>query len=297
MGLLQSCGVEAPMKDRIDPLIAERAPWLFADRPGVAMLRYLLDQLLGYPQTLKLAQALCDLPPEEVFQQMGDRLAQHVTVRGLGHLPLTGPALVVANHPTGIADGIILHHLLAPLRPDLYFYANADVLRVLPQLAPCIAPVEWRANKRTHGKTRATLDFTRAAVAQGRLGVIFPSGRLAKRRGLTLCERPWMASAAMLARRYDLPVVPIHINARNSALFYALDLIHPTLRDITLFHETLNKDHQPFAITIGPAIRGASLPNTSEAGINQLRAAVLALAAPSQTFRRRWRHPGVSQMS
>lgn len=283
------------MKDRIDPLIAERAPWLFSDRPGLGLMRSFLDQLLGYKQTLELAKTLSDLPPAEILQHMGNQLAQQVTVHGLGHLPLTGPALVVANHPTGIADGIILHHLLAPLRPDLYFFANADVLRVLPQMAPFIAPVEWRAAQRTHAKTRATLEFARQAVAQGRLGVIFPSGRLAKRRGLTLVERPWMSSAAMLARRHDLPVVPIHIRARNSALFYALDLIHPTLRDITLFHETLNKDRQPFDITLGRAIRGGNLPANSDAATEQLHAAMLALAAPEQTLRHRWRQRDISQ--
>ena len=58
----------------------------------------------------------------------------------------------------------------------------------------------------------------------------------------------------MLARKFDLPVVPIHIRARNSALFYLFDAIHPTLRDITLFHETLNKTRQPFRIRVGAPI-------------------------------------------
>ena len=65
-----------------------------------------------------------------------------------------------------------------------------------------------------------------------------------------------MSSTAMLARKFDLPVVPIHIRARNSALFYLFDAIHPTLRDITLFHETLNKARQPFRIRVGTADPG-----------------------------------------
>ena len=39
-----------------------------------------------------------------------------------------------------------------------------------------------------------------------------------------------------------------------------LDLIHPTLRDVTLFHETLNKARQPFRITIGEPIAASALP-------------------------------------
>jgi putative hemolysin len=107
--------------------------------------------------------------------------------------------------------------------------------------------------------------------------VIFPSGRLAKRRGLRLHERDWMASAAMIARKFGLPVVPVHIRARNSAMFYGFDAIHPTLRDITLFHETLNKDVQPYHITAGRPIDGRDLPRDAHEGIAVLREATLAL--------------------
>jgi hypothetical protein len=69
-----------------------------------------------------------------------------------------------------------------------------------------------------------------------------------------------MTSAAALARKFDLPVIPVHIRARNSALYYLFDAIHPTLRDITLFHETLNKASQPYLVTIGAPIAAADLP-------------------------------------
>jgi 1-acyl-sn-glycerol-3-phosphate acyltransferase len=221
-------------------------------------------------------------------------LARHVTVTGLQNIPRHGPAMIVANHPTGIADGIILWHLLAPIRPDLYFFANRDILRILPQMEDMIAPVEWRTEKRSHSKTRETMAFTRDAVEQGRIGIIFPSGRLAKRQGLRLYERPWMASAAMLARKFELPVIPINIQARNSALFYMFDLIHPTLRDITLFHETMNKARQPYVVTVGEEISPASLPATSEDGIEMLRRATLALGgrdAPTVSMLRATRRP------
>jgi putative hemolysin len=107
--------------------------------------------------------------------------------------------------------------------------------------------------------------------------VIFPSGRLAKRRGLRLHEREWMASAAMIARKFDLPVIPVNVRARNSWLFYLFDLVHPTLRDITLFHETLNKDRQPFRITVGEPISPKALPAVSEGAIEVLKSETLAL--------------------
>ena len=62
-----------------------------------------------------------------------------------------------------------------------------------------------------------------------------------------------------------------------AALFYLFDLLHPTLRDITLFHETLNKDRQPYRITMGEPISAASIPRNSDDGIDMLRKATLAL--------------------
>jgi len=265
------------MQDRIDILIAERAPWLFQGSPRLKPLRSLLNAALSYDRTVALASRFRDSPSPVILGEMGRLLARDVTVSGLDRLPRHGPALIVANHPTGIADGVILYHLLAQVRPDIYFFANRDILRVLPQMEDVIAPVEWRKDKRSHGKTRETMAFTRQAVEDGRLGVLFPSGRLAQRRGLRLFERPWMSSAAMLARKFELPVIPVNLQARNSVLFYLFDLIHPTLRDITLFHETLNKARQPYAVTIGEAISPQALPATSEKGIEMLRRATLGL--------------------
>lgn len=265
------------MKDRIDPLIAERAPWLSSEKPHIHAVRRLLDKTLSYDKTIRIAESLEHSEASDIMDHMGRMLAQEVTVSGLSNIPRHGPAMIVCNHPTGIADGIILWHLIAPIRPDLYFYANRDILRVMPQLDTMIAPVEWRKDKRSHGKTRETMAFTRKAVDENRLGVIFPSGRLAKRQGLRLYERPWMASAAMLAKKFNLPVIPINLRARNSALFYLFDLIHPTLRDITLFYETLNKSKQPYVVSVGEAISPASLPASSDEGIELMRRATLAL--------------------
>ncbi len=265
------------MRDRLDPMIAERAPWLFAETPYARPARAALTHLLGYERTVALARFFRDRPTAEIMGAMGTLLAQDVTATGLHNIPRNGPALVVANHPTGIADGIMLHHLIAPLRADIFFYANSDILRVLPQMDSMIAPVEWRVEKRTHAKTRETMAYTRAAMEAGRLGVIFPSGRLAKRRGLRLFERPWMPSAAMIARKFDVPVIPVNIRARNSVLFYLFDLIHPTLRDITLFHETLNKARQPYRVTVGEPISAKALHGSSEEGIDMLRRETLRL--------------------
>ncbi len=267
------------MRDRLDPLIAERAPWLFRSSLSARSAKVVLNRLLAYERTVEIGASYEGLHVARIMEDLARRIARRVTATGVENIPRTGPALIVANHPTGIADGIILQDQVKRRRSDAFIYANSDIIRVLPQFADLIIPVEWRADKRTVTKTRETMTQTRAALEEGRLGVIFPSGRLAKRQGLRLHERPWMASAAMIARKFQLPVIPVHIRARNSAMFYAFDAIHPTLRDITLFHETLNKDVQPYHVTVGRPIDGAALPKDAASGIEVLRDATLRLGS------------------
>lgn len=265
------------MKERLDPLIAERAPWLFEDRIWVRLVRRLLMKLLRYDQSVWFGTRYRNRDADHILSHIAGILAQNVEVSGLENLPRQGPALVVANHPTGIADGVMLHHVLSRIRPDIFVFANADLLRVLPQFRSIIVPVEWRKEKRSRAKTRETMEYLQAAIEAERLGIIFPSGRLAKRSWLQLNERPWMSSAAVIAKKHNLPIIPVHIKARNSALFYFFDAIHPTLRDITLFYELLNKDRQHYRLTIGEVISASSLPANKEDGIALLRRAVLSL--------------------
>jgi putative hemolysin len=265
------------MREIIDQLIEERAPWLRRQGLGVACARRILHVLLQYERTVKIGEALEPMPATDIMASLADMFALHVDVAGLENVPRQGAAMVVANHPTGIADGIVLFGALSQVRPDLFIFANADAIRVLPQLADLLAPVEWRPDRRTHKQNRETLAYANEAFAAGRLGVLFPSGRLAKRRWWWLDERPWMASGAMLVRKFDLPVIPLHITARNSAQFDLFDRIHPTLRDITLFHEVLNKTRQPYRITIGKPMDPAFMPAGSAEATEVMRTAALEL--------------------
>lgn len=265
------------MKEIVDQLIEERAGWL--RRPGlhVRLARRLLHRLLQYDRTIRIGEALEPMPSRELMDTVAEAIALHVEASGLDNVPRNGALMVTCNHPTGIADGIVIWSVLSKVRPDLFFFANRDAIRVMPQLADMIAPVEWRPDKRSHKQNRETLAYAQEAFAAGRCGVLFPSGRLAKRRWLSLHERPWLASGATMIRRFDLPVVPLHITARNSALFYLFDRIHPTLRDITLFHEVLNKTRQPYRINVGRPIDPAFVPSGSAEATEFLRARTLEL--------------------
>ena len=185
-----------------------------------------------------------------------------VEVRGLERVPRAGRLIVVCNHPTGIADGIAVYDALTGVRPDLVFYANADALRVAPRFDEVLIPVEWVEEKRTRERTRLTLTMTRQAMEAERALMIFPAGRLARRTrpAPRRADPAWAPSAFSVARKYNAPILPLHLAGPWSALFHFFDGFSGELRDITLFHELLNKRGKAFTLTIGLAVLARRLP-------------------------------------
>ena len=95
---------------------------------------------------------------------------------------------------------------------------------------------------------------TSRAFSDGRAIILFPSGRIAYWAKGGLHERAWQATGVHMAKRYNVPVIPMHMSSRNSKLFYLLSHRTPELRDMTVFHELLNKKGQNFRMTIGKPI-------------------------------------------
>ena len=144
------------INEKIVGLIEERACWIFRRNIFCITAKYLLLYLLNYKNTIKLAREFEHRSADEIFSHMEDFVSKKVHVQGFENLPQSGAALIVCNHPTGLADGLIINKLVREKRQDSYFLANKDILRVLPQLEEMIAPVEWRSDKRTRSDSRDT---------------------------------------------------------------------------------------------------------------------------------------------
>ena len=242
----------------VDVLIEERCPKLRAS-PAWPLARPLLYSMLGYRKARAMANELSPLSGRDAFDRLSRQLDLDLSVTALARLPRTGRCIVAANHPTGLADGLAVWDLLKRVRGDIVFFANADALRVNPRFEDVIIPVEWMADKRTPAKTRETLKRAAAAFAEEKCVVIFPSGRLAVREDGRLKERDWFPTVVGLARKQEAPVVPLNLEARNSALFYLLCELSKELKDITLFHELLNKTGAKYRMTFGHPIAPETL--------------------------------------
>lgn len=257
----------------IDVLIAERAPRLAAS-PAWPLVRPALYALLGYDKARCMADAIDGISGEAAMAYVANLLALDVATAGLEHVPPSGRIAVVCNHPTGIADGVAIYEALRARRPDLIFFANADAVRVSPRLGEVVIPVEWVEAKRTREKTRDTLGRAREAFEAERCVVFFPAGRLARREGGVLSDPPWQTGALSLARKYGAPVVPAHMTGPNSALFHLFDRVSQELRDITLFHELLNKRGKSFSVLFGQAIPPAAIDTDTVAASAAMKAFV-----------------------
>ena len=237
-----------------DVLIAERAPGLTRS-VFWPVIRPILYRLLNYRAAVHMADAVRPLSGSGALDYMSDLMDLKVAVMNPDRIPVSGRCIVVANHPTGIADGIAVFDAIRARRPDAIFFANADALRVSPRLGEAVIPVEWVVAKRTREKTRATLLAAKEAFESERCVVMFPAGRLARvAPDGSVSDPEWAATAASLARKYDAPVVPIHVAGPNSTLFHLFDRVSQELRDITLFHELLNKKKKAFQLKVGKPI-------------------------------------------
>jgi putative hemolysin len=248
----------------IDVLIAERAPKLAASLAW-PVVRPLLYRMLDYDKARRMADAIAPLSGRAALEHVSDLLSVKVSARGVEHIPSRGRLVLICNHPTGIADGIAVYDALKGARPDICFYANSDAHRVSPGFSEVLIPVEWVEEKRTRERTRVTLQLTREAMEAERALMIFPAGRLARRQANgELADPEWMSSALSIARKYEAPILPMHLSGPWSTLFHFFNNFSNELRDITLFHELLNKRGRSFALTVGAPVP----PEALDADIN-----------------------------
>lgn len=243
-----------PVPHIVDVLIAERAPRLTGSAAW-PLARPVLYGLLGYGRARAMADGIANLSGADALTYVSDLLDLRVSTLNLDRLPATGRCIVVCNHPTGIADGIAVQDAIRRIRNDAIYFANADALRVSPGLAETVIPVEWVVEKRTREKTRDTLKAARDAFEAERCIVMFPAGRLARvDKDGALTDPEWAQTATSLSHKYDAPIVPIYVSGPTSRLFHLFDRVSQELRDITLFHELLNKRQKAFHLTVGSPI-------------------------------------------
>ncbi|MEL7128531.1 MAG: 1-acyl-sn-glycerol-3-phosphate acyltransferase [Pseudomonadota bacterium] len=254
----------------VDVLIEERCP-SFSGHWTWPVTRPILYNLLGYRRARDMADTLMQMNGRDSFDHLAETLDFKLTLQNFDRIPAKGRVIVVANHPTGLADGAAVWQALSRIRRDIVIFANADAMRVNPNFGDALIPVEWLMEKRSPAKTRETLRLAGDAFADEKCVVIFPSGKLAKMVDRRLTEQDWFSTAVGLARKKAAPIVPLHVGSRNSQLYYLFSTLNPELRDITLFYELLNKKGSHFRMNCGPLITPDRLSGDAAAITSDLK--------------------------
>jgi putative hemolysin len=156
----------------------------------------------------------------------------------LERFPAAGAAVVVANHPYGIVEGLILMALLGRVRPDYKIVANSLLASVAEVHAQTILvnPFETpEANAQNRGPLRECMEW----LSAGSLLAVFPAGEVAHLdwREHSVIDGPWKTTAARLALRAQCPTVPVLFQGANSVSFQVAGALHPGLRTIGLARE------------------------------------------------------------
>src|SRR5215471_17275514 len=176
----------------------------------------------------------------------------------VARIPRSGPCIVVANHPFGAVEGIILTLMLRRVRPDAKVLANF-LLQRLPALRDALVFVDPFG-----GKPRANVRSLRAAlrhVKDGGLLAMFPAGEVAHFdwKSRAVVDPPWNETLAWLVRMSGSVVVPLHFDGCNGPLFQVAGLIHPRLRTALLPRELLNKRGCVIDVRVGAPIGKSKL--------------------------------------
>lgn len=245
----------------VDDLIEERARQL-RERPILwRIVRGFMYPILQYRQAVKLARKIKYADGHKVMAYASRVLSMQLKITGLENIPTSGRAILISNHPTGLADGIVVRDMLIKRRRDFMIYANSDAFRVVKGFGDILIPVDLgqHIGKMSRSSRRAFV-MTDQAFREEKLVVVFPSGRLSYLTWRGLTERPWQSSFLKFVRKYQTPVIPVTMRARNSVLFYIFSMINTELRDISLFYELLNKKGTSFEVKVGKPMMPDDFP-------------------------------------
>ena len=164
----------------------------------------------------------------------------------LARIPAHGRLLVIANHPSGALDALALLDAIGKVRRDVRIVAN-DMLSALDNLDGLLLPVRILGGRPAPDSLRAV----DAALARGECVVVFPAGEVSRLGPRGIRDARWRRGFLRFARACDAPVLPVRIQARNSALFYGASALFKPAGTALLAREMFARRARRIALRIG----------------------------------------------
>ena len=257
----------------VDTMIEERSGRFGAHPALWHTTKFFLYPLLKYRQAVGLADRIRHMEARDIFEFTRDLLDLNVEISGAENIPKEGRFILAPNHPT-LADMFPIYDVLRHVRPDFTLIATKDAVRVAQNLMDLLIPVDVEAASQDRRTSRQVLQRVMRTFKEERALIIFPSGGLARLREGRLREQPWFPTPINLSRKFEAPIVPLHISGKNSWLYYMFGKMSRELRDMTVFYEILNKERATYKLTFGAPIDPKAIPSEPHTAISKLQAYV-----------------------
>ena len=179
-----------------------------------------------------------------------------VTKEDLGRIPKAGSVMVVANHPYGFLDGLILDAILMRVRPDICLMLNT-VLSHLEEFRTRCIPIDVYNGQRATFRNATKLRRAVESLREHKGVACFPSGEVShwEYNRFETIDREWSCAPVRCAALADASIVPVFFAGSNSLSFQLAGLVHPHLRTARLPGELLNKRGRTISVRIGNPIR------------------------------------------
>ena len=218
-----------------------------------------IEKVTGQPRIRRLYENYTKLgrPPELFWSDATAALCLDVELtRGsIRSLPAAGPQIVIANHPFGVVDGIILCWLVSQIRAD-YKIMTHSILYQAPEVRRHVIPIDFSGSEEALAANLRSRREARELLDEGGVLIVFPAGGVATSRNFhgPAIDRPWGTFTAKLALQTKADVLPVFFSGQNSRLYQMAAQLHQTLKLSLLFHEVRNKIGRPVYLAIGDPI-------------------------------------------
>ncbi len=165
------------------------------------------------------------------------------------NIPVSGRVVIVANHPIGSLDGLALLKMVSEVRGDVRVVANELLMTVEP-LHRLLIPVD---NNTARTAKQSIRDVHEHLKNEGAL-IIFPAGEVSRISPLGVRDGAWNSGFVRFAEKTRSPILPVFVNAKNSAFFYSLSMLAKPLSTLWLVREMFKQARKDIRFSIGKPI-------------------------------------------